>query len=439
MNYFPVALAGGRAFCNRTNELKRLQYNFDNNIASLLVAPRRYGKTSLALQAITKAKLPYAHIDLYKALHEEDIARFILNGIGQLLGKIEPTPKKLIKLAGDFFGTFQLKFSLEKYGITVEFSKKGKKPVELILSALEKLDDYLSKHKKKAVLFLDEFQTIAVTMTNSSLEAAIREAVQKSKSLCYIFSGSYRHLIEAMFNDRKRPFYNSCDQISLKRIEEAAYKPYIQKAAIAKWSKEISEDCISTLFELAALHPYYINKLCSLVWQNDKLITMGMIEKIWENYIDENKSRVEQEISLLSLNQRKILLNLFNENTQEPFGKESVLAWSMPSTSIHTPLYPGLIVKDALIDSTELTVTEAASCFGVTRTALSRLLNAHAGISPEMAVRLAKFFNNSVESWINLQAQYDAWLIQQDTSHIHVKPFSALMPIAKKTDQHQHH
>ncbi len=89
---------------------------------------------------------------------------------------------------------------------------------------------------------------------------------------------------------------------------------------------------------------------------------------------------------------------------------------------IHKPLHPGIIVKDVLIDNTGLTVTEAAERLGVTRTTLSRLLNGHAGISAEMALRLAKFFNNSIEMWINLQAQYDVWCIQQHANDIHVEP-----------------
>lgn len=93
---------------------------------------------------------------------------------------------------------------------------------------------------------------------------------------------------------------------------------------------------------------------------------------------------------------------------------------------IKSPLHPGLIVKDALIDNTELSVTEAADRLGVTRTTLSRLLNGHSSISPEMGLRLAKFFKTSIESWINLQAQYDAWYIQKRASKIKVRPLKKL-------------
>jgi antitoxin HigA-1 len=89
---------------------------------------------------------------------------------------------------------------------------------------------------------------------------------------------------------------------------------------------------------------------------------------------------------------------------------------------MHNPLHPGEIVKDTLIDGASLSVTEAAYKLGVSRTALSRLLNGHSGISPEMAVRLSKLLNTSIEMWINLQAQYDTWKISRTAHKIKIKP-----------------
>ena len=89
---------------------------------------------------------------------------------------------------------------------------------------------------------------------------------------------------------------------------------------------------------------------------------------------------------------------------------------------MHEPLHPGEIVKDALIDGAGLSVTEAASKLGVSRTALSRILNGHAGISPEMSLRLSKLLRTSIEMWINIQAQYDIWKVSQIASKIKVKP-----------------
>jgi len=90
--------------------------------------------------------------------------------------------------------------------------------------------------------------------------------------------------------------------------------------------------------------------------------------------------------------------------------------------TMHEPLHPGEIVKDTLIDGAGLSVTEAASKLGISRTALSRLLNGHAGISPEMALRLSKLLSTSIEIWINIQAQYDMWEISNKAKKIKVKP-----------------
>ena len=94
-------------------------------------------------------------------------------------------------------------------------------------------------------------------------------------------------------------------------------------------------------------------------------------------------------------------------------------------TMMHKPLHPGEVVKDALIDGAGLNVTKAAYKLGISRTSLSRLLNGHVGISPEMALRLSKLLNTSIEMWINIQAQYDTWQISRLSHKIKVKPLKA--------------
>jgi antitoxin HigA-1 len=89
---------------------------------------------------------------------------------------------------------------------------------------------------------------------------------------------------------------------------------------------------------------------------------------------------------------------------------------------IHKPLHPGVILRDILIDSTDLTISEAAERLGVTRTTLSRLLNEHAGISPEMALRLSKLLNTSIDIWVNLQSQYDIWNVKQHANNLKIIP-----------------
>jgi addiction module HigA family antidote len=88
---------------------------------------------------------------------------------------------------------------------------------------------------------------------------------------------------------------------------------------------------------------------------------------------------------------------------------------------MHKPLHPGAIVKDALFTDTDLTISEAASRLKVDRTTLSRLLNEHSGISPDMAYRLSLLLNTSAEMWINVQKDYDLWAAKRRNRGIKIK------------------
>lgn len=90
--------------------------------------------------------------------------------------------------------------------------------------------------------------------------------------------------------------------------------------------------------------------------------------------------------------------------------------------SMKNPPHPGEIIRELCIKPLGLTVTRAAQGLGVTRKTLSLLLNGHAGISPEMAVRLSQAFGRSPESWLQLQAQYDIAQVKRAAKEIKIKP-----------------
>ena len=76
---------------------------------------------------------------------------------------------------------------------------------------------------------------------------------------------------------------------------------------------------------------------------------------------------------------------------------------------IHQPLHPGQLIKKLCVDAPNLTITEAAKKLGVDRTTFSRLINGHAGISPEMAIRLSIGLGTPATMWMNLQRDYDLY------------------------------
>jgi addiction module HigA family antidote len=85
------------------------------------------------------------------------------------------------------------------------------------------------------------------------------------------------------------------------------------------------------------------------------------------------------------------------------------------------PPHPGRIVRDLCLEPLGLSVTEAARVLGVTRQTLNNVVNEKAGISPEMAVRLAKAFGSDAGTWLRMQTAYD--LAQVEEAKIQVKRY----------------
>ena len=92
---------------------------------------------------------------------------------------------------------------------------------------------------------------------------------------------------------------------------------------------------------------------------------------------------------------------------------------------MHDPPHPGGIVRRQCLEPLGLSVTEAAKGLGVTRQALSELLNEKAGISVEMAIRLSKAFGSSPETWLGLQTAYDLARAAERARSIRVRHFKA--------------
>lgn len=80
------------------------------------------------------------------------------------------------------------------------------------------------------------------------------------------------------------------------------------------------------------------------------------------------------------------------------------------------PTHPGEILKYDYLEPLGLSITQLAKIMGVSRKALSAIVNERKSVTPEMALRLAKAFNTTPGLWLNLQKNYDLWQAAQNTS-----------------------
>jgi antitoxin HigA-1 len=90
---------------------------------------------------------------------------------------------------------------------------------------------------------------------------------------------------------------------------------------------------------------------------------------------------------------------------------------------MHDPPHVGEVLRELCLNPRKLSVTAAARWLGVSRKALSELLNGRSGLSPEMAVRIAKAFGSTPDHWLRMQMQYDLWRVGSRVDSIKVEPF----------------
>ena len=88
---------------------------------------------------------------------------------------------------------------------------------------------------------------------------------------------------------------------------------------------------------------------------------------------------------------------------------------------MHTPPHPGRIVRQECLEPLGLTVTDGAKALGVSRNALSELINERRGVSPEMAIRLSKAFGSSPEVWAGLQLDFEMAQAMKGADRIQVQ------------------
>ena len=93
------------------------------------------------------------------------------------------------------------------------------------------------------------------------------------------------------------------------------------------------------------------------------------------------------------------------------------------------PPHPGRSIKLDCLEPLDLTITEAAKTLGVARSTLSRVINGQASITPEMAIRLAKAFGSTPETWLRMQQAYDLAQMRAIEESISVQPYQPKEPI----------
>lgn len=260
------SLVSGDGFLNRTEELKRLEFNIRSGNSSILISPRRWGKSSLVKQVANKLKKEkdyvFCFIDLFPLKSEEE---FYVQYAQLLLRAFHNKVDALLQAARDFLAKASpgLSFSLDpNTDIKLQFNWKDEQSASSILELGQKL---AAKHKKKLVVCLDEFQNIEQFIDPVGFQRQLRTHWQHQNDVCFVIYGSMRHMMQQIFADTNYPFYRFGEIINLPPIATDEWVTFIVKR-FRERGKSISPVLAADLVESVSQHSQYVQHLAHIAY-----------------------------------------------------------------------------------------------------------------------------------------------------------------------------
>jgi hypothetical protein len=255
-------------FTNRISESKRLVSNFESSINTILISPRRWGKSSLVLKAANQVRKKSKDViicmmDLHNIRSEEQFYKLMATKVLQASSTRMDT---ILENAKSFLGRFipNLSFSPD-LGTDLKLSmdwNEVKKDPDDILDLAEKI---AVKLKKKLVLCIDEFQNISEFEDSLGFQRKLRSHWQLHQRVSYCLYGSKRHMLMEVFSSPSMPFYKFGDLIFLEKIKEEEWIVFISER-FEGTGKTISNAAAERIAGLCDNHPYYVQQLSQQVW-----------------------------------------------------------------------------------------------------------------------------------------------------------------------------
>ena len=314
----------GDNFTDRELETQRLKLNFENGINSIIISPRRMGKTSLVkrvAEQITDPQFKVIYMDIYKCRTEYDFyEKFAASIIESTVTKMD----QMLETAKEFIMSITPKISFNpepntEFSLSLGITPKANSPEE-ILSLPERIAQKRGIH---IIVCIDEFQQIGEFPDSITVQKKLRSIWQHQRRTSYCLFGSKKHLMSKLFYSRSLPFYQFGEMLFLKRIPTEKWVPFIV-SRFASVGKQISEPLATKICTTVDNYSAYVQQLAwnVLAVSSDTVTEESFLEGLEETLAQVSPLFVEQTLQLTTyqLNFIRALCSGYNKD----FGKKEV-------------------------------------------------------------------------------------------------------------------
>jgi AAA+ ATPase superfamily predicted ATPase len=255
----PFLVAGYHSpayFCDREQETGKIISALSNNRNISLISPRRIGKTGLIHHVFYRMreqdkKIRCFYMDIFSTQNLHDFVTLFGKTV---LGELDNCSEFAVKKMSAFFKSFRPSFTFDPVTGTPSL-QLNIQPRESEQS-LQEIFSYLKESGKRVYIAIDEFQQI-VDYPEKGVEALLRSYIQFLTEVKFIFSGSKKHLMDAMFSSVNRPFYQSTQKIGLKEIPLNTYREFAVNL-FASYNKSLDSKVFDYVYTEMMGHTWYI-------------------------------------------------------------------------------------------------------------------------------------------------------------------------------------
>mgnify|MGYP002676390249 FL=1 len=338
------------SFIDRIEDRKELKGFLSNGINTILVSPRRWGKSSLVKVAMKELaeedkNIKVCFLDAFKIHSEEEFYDAFASAV------IEGVSSTAEKRRGDF-----VKY-IKSISPTISFNDSPTTSVSLNLKfdplksnaeSILNLPEKMAEDKGvKVIVCIDEFQQLANINEWKKLVSTMRSVWQQQHRTTYCLYGSKMHMMTTIFNNTQSPFYKFGQLINLKCISKDYWIPYIVDN-FKKTGKEISAELAEKICETVQYNSWYIQQYCLFVWMHtDGIVTKEDLDKELQLVLDTNEESFLREIDELPASQIA-MLKAIAAGEQHLNAKETVVRYRLGQPRTITLNKKKLIEKDII-------------------------------------------------------------------------------------------
>ncbi len=347
---FGVA-AYGDNFTDREKETARLLSNFTHGVNSVLISPRRWGKTSLVKKVCRLAqsdKLKIVYLDIFSCRTDKEFYDAFASAV---LKQTSSKFDELMENAKIFLSRISPKFMIgtdpmSDFSISLELNSKGNN-IDEILQLPEKI---AQKKGISIVICIDEFQQIAEFKDSKTFQKRLRTVWQLQQSVSYCLFGSKKHLMNELFEKKSLPFYKFGDAVYLPKISTPDWVSYICER-FESTGKSVSKELAEKVCMVVDNHSSYVQQLAWLLWiHTQQTATEQDFADAHQDLIDQNTPLFEKQTENLSAYQMNFLRALV-DGVHSEFTSAEILQKYQLGSSANVSIVKRALIKKELIET----------------------------------------------------------------------------------------